>query len=131
MTSVESDEFENEALKYCSGIDIKKYETKTDIVNELKGNKITELLDADIQTVVNDIGEFSANLYFNISTSKDEKEKFLYKYLNTPKNIESGIILYRNAFSISSYEGRKDWLGLGKRSRKSLRQLLIQRVHGV
>ena len=119
VTSVESDEFENEALKYCSGIDIKKYETKTDIVNELKGNKITELLDADIQTVVNDIGEFSANLYFNISTSKDEKEKFLYKYLNTPKNIESGIILYRNAFSISSYEGRKDWLGLGKRSRKS------------
>lgn len=93
VTSVESDEFENEALKYCSGIDIKKYETKTDIVNELKGNKITELLDADIQTVVNDIGEFSANLYFNISTSKDEKEKFLYKYLNTPKNIESGIIL--------------------------------------
>ena len=76
MTSVESDEFENEALKYCPGIDIKKYETKTDIVNELKGNKITELLDADIQTVVNDIGEFSANLYFNISTSKDEKEKF-------------------------------------------------------
>ena len=85
----------------------------------MKGNKITELLDADIQTVVNDIGEFSANLYFNISTSKDEKEKFLYKYLNTPKNIESGIILYRNAFSISSYEGKKDWLGLGKRSRKS------------
>ena len=54
-----------------------------------------------------------------ISVFKDEKEKFLYKYLNTPKNIESGIILYRNAFSISSYEGRKDWLGLGKRSRKS------------
>ena len=71
VTSVESDEFENEALKYCPGIDIKKYETKTDIVNELKGNKITELLDADIQTVVNDIGEFSANLYFNISTSKE------------------------------------------------------------
>ena len=62
---------------------------------------------------------------------KMKKEKFLYKYLNTPKNIESGIILYRNAFSISSYEGRKDWLGLGKRSRKSLRQLLIQQVHGV
>lgn len=119
VTIVKSDEFENEALKYCSGIDIKKYETKTDIVNELKGNKITELLDADIQTVVNDIGEFSANLYFNIASSKDEKEKFLYKYLNTPENIESGIILYRNAFSISSYEGRKDWLGLGKRSRKS------------
>lgn len=119
VTTVESDEFENEALKYCSGVDIRKFETKTNIVNELKGNKITELLDADLQSVINDIGEFSANLYFNIASSKDEKEKFLYKYLNTPENIESGIILYRNAFSISSYEGRKDWLGLGKRSRKS------------
>ena len=27
--------------------------------------------------------------------------------------------MYRNAFSISSYEGKKDWLGLGKRARKS------------
>ena len=43
----------------------------------------------------------------------------MYKYLNTQESIESGIILYRNAFSISSYEGKKDWLGLGKRSRKS------------
>lgn len=30
-----------------------------------------------------------------------------------------GVILYRNAFSISAYEGKKDWLGFGKRSRKS------------
>ena len=119
VTTVESDEFENEALKYCTGIDIKKFEKKTDVVNELKGNKITELLDDDIQNVINNIGEFSANLYFNIVSSKEEKEKFLYKYLNTQENIESGIILYRNAFSISSYEGKKDWLGLGKRSRKS------------
>lgn len=119
VTTVESDEFENEALKYCTGIDIKKFEKKTDVVNELKGNKITEFLDDDIQNIINNIGEFSANLYFNIVSSKEEKEKFLYKYLNTQENIESGIILYRNAFSISSYEGKKDWLGLGKRSRKS------------
>lgn len=119
VTTVESDEFENEALKYCTGIDIKKFEKKTDVVNELKGNEITEFLDDDIQNIINNIGEFSANLYFNIVSSKEEKEKFLYKYLNTQENIESGIILYRNAFSISSYEGKKDWLGLGKRSRKS------------
>ena len=119
VTKIESDEFENEALKYCTEIDIKKFEKTTDIANELKGNKITELLDDDIQTVINDIGEFTANLYFNITSSKEEKEKFLYKYLNTQENIESGIILYRNAFSISSYEGKKDWLGLGKRTRKS------------
>ena len=119
VTTVESDEFENEALKYCEGIDIKKYEKKTDIVNELKGDTITELLDDDIKALVNNIGEFSANLYFNIVSSKEEKEKFLYKYLKTQEIIESGVILYRNAFSISSYEGKKDWLGLGKRSRKS------------
>lgn len=77
VTTVESDEFENEALKYCTGIDIKKFEKKTDVVNELKGNKITELLDDDIQNVINNIGEFSANLYFNIVSSKEEKEKFL------------------------------------------------------
>ncbi|EGS37138.1 hypothetical protein [Veillonella sp. oral taxon 780] len=29
------------------------------------------------------------------------------------------MILYRNAFSISSFEGERDWLGLGKRTRKS------------
>ena len=119
VTTVESDEFDNAALKYCIGIDIKNFEKKTNIVNELKGSKVTELFDDDIYAVVNKIGEFSANLYFNMVSSKEEKEKFLYKYLNTQKNIESGIILYRNAFSISSYEGKKDWLGLGKRSRKS------------
>ena len=118
-TTVNSDEFENDAVKYCSGIDIKKYVKKTDIVKELKGYQITELLDEDMKSVINKIGEFSANFYFNITSTNDEKDRFMYKYLNTQESIESGIILYRNAFSISSYEGKKDWLGLGKRSRKS------------
>ena len=118
-TTVNSDEFENDAVKYCSGIDIKKYVKKTDIVKELKGDQITELLDEDMKSVINKIGEFSANFYFNITSTNDEKDRFMYKYLNTQESIESGIILYRNAFSISSYEGKKDWLGLGKRSRKS------------
>lgn len=118
-TTVNSDEFENDAAKYCSGIDIKKYVKKTDIVKELKGYQITELLDEDMKSVINEIGEFSANFYFNITSTNDDKDRFMYKYLNTQESIESGIILYRNAFSISSYEGKKDWLGLGKRSRKS------------
>ena len=49
----------------------------------------------------------------------EDRDKFLYKYLNVPNGYKSGVILYRNAFSISSFEGNKDWLGLGKRSRKS------------
>ncbi|WP_333556960.1 sensor histidine kinase [Paenibacillus barengoltzii] len=58
-------------------------------------------------------------MYFNINSTQIEMEKFLYKYSSLPENLKGGVILYRNAFSISSYEGRKDWLGLGKRSRKS------------
>lgn len=118
-TTVYSDEFENNAANYCSGIDLNFFEKKTNIVEELKGYQITEILDDDIKAVVNRIGDFSANFYFNLTSTNEEKDRFMYKYLNTQDVIESGVILYRNAFSISSYEGKKDWLGLGKRSRKS------------
>lgn len=118
-TMVNSDEFEEEALKYCPDIDIKKFVIKTDIVKELKGSELVELIDSDIESVAKELGNFSANLFFRLTSSKEDKHKFMYKYLDTPQKVESGVILYRNAFSISSYEGRKDWLGLGKRSRKS------------
>ena len=90
ITTVKSDEFENGAAEYCPGIDIKNFVKKTNVVKELKGYQITELLD-DVEGVVNKIGEFTANLYFNISSTKDEKDRFMYKYLNTPENIKSGI----------------------------------------
>lgn len=118
-TKVKSDEFDERIVQYCREIDINNFTIKTDIIKELKGNPITELLENSIESIVSEIGEFSANFYFNISSTNTEKDKFMYKYLNTPQSIESGIVLYRNAFSISSYEGKKDWLGLGKRSRKS------------
>lgn len=118
-TTVKSDEFEEDAIQYCSDINMNVFETRTNIVEELKGSEVSELLDDDLDIFVQKIGCFSANLFFNLTSTKLDKEKFMYKYLDTPKNVESGIILYRNAFSISSYEGKKDWLGLGKRSRKS------------
>lgn len=118
-TTVSADEFTDEATKYCQNIDIKNYRVETDISEELKGSEIAELVDEDIASVVGKLGSFSANLFFNLSSNNADKEKFLYKYLDTPQSVESGIILYRNAFSISSYEGKKDWLGLGMRSRKS------------
>ena len=43
----------------------------------------------------------------------------MYKHSGLPDALSGGVILYRNAFSISAYEGKKDWLGFGKRSRKS------------
>lgn len=118
-TIVNSDEFEEDAIKWCPDIDMNKFEIKTNIVDELKGSDIAELLDDDINSVIEKLGNFSANFFFNLVSTSSDKEKFMYKYLTTPQSVESGVILYRNAFSISSYEGKKDWLGLGKRSRKS------------
>lgn len=118
-TTVKSDEFESSVLKYCHNIDINKFEIKTDVIKELKGTELVELVDNGIDSAIKALGDFSANFFFNLTSSNEDKDKFMYKYLNTPQSVESGIILYRNAFSISSYEGKKDWLGLGKRSRKS------------
>ncbi|OOF51220.1 hypothetical protein BKK54_03785 [Rodentibacter genomosp. 1] len=114
-----SDEFTNEAEKYCPKIDLNKHISKVNIIDELEGNDIIDLSGYDLINKLNELGRFSANLFFNLNATNYDKEKFLYKYLNTIENIESGVILYRNAFSISSFEGEKDWLGLGKRSRKS------------
>lgn len=118
-TTINSDEFESDVIKYCPDVDIAKYEIRTDIIDELKGTEIVEFIDGDIDSVIKDLGDFSANFFFNLISSNDDKDKFMYKYTDTPQSVESGVILYRNAFSISSYEGKKDWLGLGKRSRKS------------
>lgn len=118
-TNVYSDEFSDKAKDLCEGIDLQYYSVKTDMKEELKGIKLPE---ADSETIDNyllEIGSFSADLFFNIITSKLDNEKFYYKQSETPSHVEDGIVLYRNAFSISSYEGKKDWLGLGKRSRKS------------
>lgn len=116
---VVSDEFEDGAIRYCPDIDMKQYEATINVIEELKGSEISELLDGGFDAIIGNLGSFSTNFFFNLASTNADKDKFMYKYLDTPEHVESGIILYRNAFSISSYEGKKDWLGLGKRSRKS------------
>ena len=61
------------------------------------------------------VGNFSAELYFSLTSAVDA-ERFHYKHKILNERYDSGVILYRNAFSISSYEGKKDWLEFGKRS---------------
>lgn len=118
-TIIKSDEFDRKATKYCQGINLNEFESKLNVKDELKGSYIEEVAENDLERIVNGIGKFSANFYFNISPTALDKDKYLYKYTSTSEKIKGGIILYRNAFSISSYEGKKDWLGLGKRARKS------------
>ena len=119
ITRVSSDEFTDDAKKYCEGIDIHHFQSTINVFDELKNSDIGALIGEELHDKIDDLGDFSAKLYFNITPSNEDVEKFLYKRRNTPESIEGGVILYRNAFSISSYEGKKDWLGIGKRSRKS------------
>lgn len=112
-----SDEFSNEAKNYFPDIDY--HFREWNMIDELQGNEEIDLSKEELTIKLKELGSFSSNLFFNLTATKTDKEKFLYQYLNVPVEIEKGVILYRNAFSISSLEGEKDWLGFGKRSRKS------------
>ncbi|MGP1428724.1 MAG: sensor histidine kinase [Fusobacterium sp.] len=114
---IKSDEFQEDAKKYCPNIDLKFQNFIINLSDELKGD--FDLDNNEIDTVLTEIGNFKAQFYFYIASTTQEMEKFLYKYKIIRNPLKSGIVLYRNAFGISSYEGNKDWLGLGKRARKS------------
>ncbi len=115
-----SDEFKEEANKYCEDTDLKNNITNVNIFDELEDYNDIELTGDELKTILKMLGDFSAEFYFSLKTpaSKDV-EKFLYKNSILSERYDSGIILYRNSFSISSFDGTKDWIGLGKRSRLS------------
>jgi signal transduction histidine kinase len=118
-TTVTSDEFLEKAQEYCHNYDIHKFEAITDIVDEFKDMSKWDLPEDDLADHLHQLGDFSAEMYFNVNSTSVEMDKYLYKYSSLPENLKGGIALYRNAFSISAYEGKKDWLELGKRSRRS------------
>lgn len=118
-TSIVADEFKTEAKTYCENINLTSDETLNNMYEELSAAKDYYDNQIDIKEELQRIGDFKAEFYFNQRPSKNDVERFCYKYLHLPESIKNGIILYRNAFSISSFEGSKDWLGLGKRARKS------------
>ncbi len=117
-TTIDSDEFLPSAREYCNDVDICSYHSALSMVDEMEGSELCENTD-ELKAKLKELGSFSAELYFSVKPQRADMEKFLYKHDTLLEQLPSGIILYRNAFSISSYEGKKDWLGLGKRSRKS------------
>lgn len=118
-TSVISDEFAEEAKAYCVGVDITQFQTTNNMVDELKVSAEWDLSDMELRSNLESLGDFSGEFYFSVKPTKVEAEKFLYKRSSFNEGLPGGVILYRNAFSIAAYEGKKDWLGFGKRSRKS------------
>jgi len=116
--AVESDEFAEEAQKYCKN-DICKYTSNIDLKKEYLNKNFDEEV-TNLDELLSELGDFTAEFYFGIDrVLAGDDERFLYKRRTLTNRFNFGIILYRNSFSISSYEGKKDWLGLGKRSRKS------------
>lgn len=122
--AIYSDEFSDKANIYCKNENL---QFKTDVVdmkleidvNSLKLNDIDINID-DLPNDLSKVGDFTARMFFSMGNiPSDDMNKFLYKYKSTEQRFDSGVILYRNAFSISSYEGKKDWIGFGKRARKS------------
>ncbi|HEL1781539.1 TPA: ATP-binding protein [Streptococcus suis] len=96
-------------------------ELKKDIIKLLKDDEEDkEISEEDIKTVLIELGDFSGMLYFSLGpiTEKDF-EKFEYKYQKLSDRYSHGIILYRNSFSIDSFEGRRDWLKLSQRATAS------------
>lgn len=115
---IESDEFEPNAQKWCEE-NIWNYKKVVNVYDLIKNNEFNNDYDK-LENVLMDLGDFSAELYFALKgCSSIDMEKFLYKHRIFENRLNSGIILYRNAFSISSLEGKKDWLELDKRNRMS------------
>ena len=127
IVQIKSDEFSEEAQKYNKEYNkkynkeynITKYETKLNIIDELY-KKDNEISKEELTDFATNLGDFCAEFYFRLgSITEDDQVNFLYKYKKLENPYTSGVILYRNAFGISSYDTTKDWVGFGTRARKS------------
>lgn len=123
VCDIESDEFKEEAQEFCTDTDIKKHRVELNIAEELEGMKndlSEEFTEAEWRRLLSNVGDFSSEFYFSSRNSgAQEAERYCFKHRMLDEHYEKGIVLYRNAFSISSYEGENDWLGLGKRRAQS------------
>ena len=107
-----SDEFMNKANKVCKGIDIQNCKKKIILKDEF--NEID-----NVEDKLKKVGNFEAKFCFNFNAIESDVERFMYKYKEVKNDYPDGIILFRNSFTISNYDGKKDWLELNKRARGS------------
>lgn len=118
--TIKSDEFSNLAKNYYRSLDLQYFSNDVSILEELAGNTEIDSSDGELYSMLKELGNFSAELYFSLKTpTKQDVERFCYNYSALPDRYDEGVVLYRNAFSIASFDGEKDWLGLNQRSRKS------------
>lgn len=88
--------------------------------DELSADEKKDISDNEIKKILSEIGNFNGQFYFSLKTiTQNDYEWFDYKYKSLANRYQTGIILYRNAFGIDSFEGRNDWLGISKRASSS------------
>lgn len=117
---ITSDEFSNFAKNYCYSPNLQYFSKDINILEEFLGYANIDFSNDELHSMLKELGDFSAELYFSLKTStKQDIERFCYKYSDLPNRYDKGVVLYRNAFSITLFDGEKDWLGLNQRSRKS------------
>lgn len=119
LCQIESDEFKDEAQNYCKNLSITNFKKEINMFDELKNNKELNIDISSLDSQLNILGNFSAEFYFILKPKKKDNDRFLYKDRDSSHFYDSGVILYRNSFSLSSYDGSKDWIGFSKRARKS------------
>ena len=119
LCQIESDEFKEEAQNYCKNLSITNFKKEINMFDELKNNKDLNIDINSLDSQLNVLGNFSAEFYFILKPKKKDNDRFLYKDRDSSHFYDSGVILYRNSFSLSSYDGSKDWIGFSKRARKS------------
>lgn len=136
---IESDEFNDEVIKFAGFPSIKECYKELNMFDHLNKD-ISILIEEDIKNsnkqlseqdvknikknkinqVLEEIGSFDARFYFSLSSmTRNDYDWFEYKHKVLLNRYKNGVILYRNAFGIDSFEGRNDWLGISKRASKS------------
>lgn len=109
--NVISKEFLKEVKDLVPSIDIENYIENIDLSKEFKEDAAMGIL--------NGVGSFKANFYFAITRPTQKiVEEFKYRQANYDFP-NTGIVLYRNAFSLSNLDGSTDWLEITARARKS------------
>ncbi len=76
-------------------------------------------LDIGLLEILSKLGDFTAQFGFSVMRNSKENTDLFYNIHTLPNKGHRGVALYKNSFGIVSYDGAKDWLGLGKRSRMS------------
>lgn len=125
---IDSDEFDNYTQAEDHEFSFHKYSSIIDLLEEINNSSSTEAKEikkmslSNQKEILHHLGNFSAHLFFGIGTSTtEEQKKFHYKYQSLPNQTirNDKITLYRNAFAVPGLDGKKDWLGLDARARKS------------